>query len=129
MSHSVVKLYVKSVKTVTGSIDFERLYTRRSRLPPTIEKKPIRKLMLPEDQERTVAIVKNIASKYGLDVEVVDMARRNVLQRVLEERKARIKTFPTILASPEGRLEGNITEDQVTSLLYKISEKTRKKYI
>ncbi len=57
-------------------------------------------------------MVTRIASKYGLEVEVVDMARENILHRAIQEERKRIRGFPVLLVDPVERIEGDITEEQ-----------------
>jgi len=146
MSYSKITLYVKSVRTVTGVYDVRPVTSVddvmqraqgidrgvsspfRGRTPYAV-RKPRREYVLPEDQQKTVEAVERIARAYGLEVEVLDVARENVLRRMLQEERERIKTFPTLAASSEQRLEGEIAEEQVKFLFSKIAERTRKKYV
>jgi hypothetical protein len=129
MSVSRVRLYVKSVKTVTGTIKVERLTVTRSRLPPTVRTETKREYILPEAQQRTVEMIKNIASKYGLEVKVVDVARENVFHRAIQEEREKIRAFPALLADSGERIEDNITEEQAEHFLSRIADRTRKKYL
>jgi len=129
MSVSRVRLYVKSVKTVTGTIKVERLTVARSRLPPTVRTETKREYILPEAQQRTVEMIKNIASKYGLEVKVVDVGRENVFHRAIQEEREKIRAFPALLADSGERIEDNITEEQAEHFLSRIADRTRKKYL
>ena len=128
MSEPQIRLYVRSVKTVTGTVQFERLTTRRPRLPPVTVTEPKRDYVLPEYQMKTAEMVKSVASKFGLKVEVVDVARENILRRAMTREGKKIRTFPTLVAGLQ-RVEGEITEVQVTSLFSRIADASRKKYI
>ena len=85
--------------------------------------------MLPEDQKRIVTMVRSIASKYGLGVEVIDVGRENILHRTIQKEREKIGSFPALLADSGERIEGEITKDRVESLFSHIAEKIRKKYI
>jgi hypothetical protein len=126
---SRVVLFVKSVKTVTETIVVERIYTPRPRLPPTPETRQRHEYVLPEDQKKAVEIVKIIASKYGLEVEVVDVARENVLHRILQGKRDKLEAFPTLVADTGQRLEGEMTEEKVEQFMHQIASEGRKKYL
>jgi hypothetical protein len=117
MAESKIRLYVKSVKTVTGTVEVEREYIPRPRLPPTVKTEPKHEYILPEDQQKTIEMIKSIASKYGLKVEVVDVARENVFHREMQKEREKIRIFPTLIVSSGERIEGNIPEQQVEELL------------
>jgi hypothetical protein len=139
-----IRLYVKSVKTVTGNVEVdlgyehvEGAYTGQvlgeqgeysnplsasasasvPRHPPNVKTGPKEEYELPEDQEEAVKMVRRIAFKFGLEVEVVDVGRENVLQREIQREREKIKIFPTLILSSGERIEGALTEGQVESLL------------
>jgi hypothetical protein len=122
-------VFVKSVKTVTETVLVERIYTPRSRLPPTPETRQKHEYVLPEDQKKAAEIVKSIASKYGLEVEVVDVARENALHRILQEKRDKIEAFPTLVADTGQRLEGEMTEEKIEPFMYQIASERRKEYL
>lgn len=107
----------------------ERLYAARPRLPPSARTEPKREYILPEAQERTVEMVKYIASKYGLEVEVVDVARENIFHRAIQEEREKIRAFPALLADSGERIENDITEERAEYFLSRIADRTRKKYL
>lgn len=108
MVESKIRLYVKSVKTVTGTVEVERVYILLPRLPPTAKTEPKHEYILSEDQQKTTEMVKSIAFKHGLEVEVVDVARENVFRREMEKEREKIRIFPTLIVSSGERIEGNI---------------------
>ena len=112
-----IRLYVKSVKTVTGTVEIEREYIPRPRLPTTARTEPKHEYILPEDQQKTAEMVKSIASKFGLRVEVVDVARENVFRREMQKEREKIRIFPTMIMSSGERIEGKISEQRVEELL------------
>jgi len=124
-----VTLYVKSVKTVIGTEKIDRHYFQAGppvkvsgyRLIPKHEVDTIAKysFVLPENQNGTVKMVKEVAAKHGFKLEVVDVTKENILHRVLQEEIKRIKTFPTLITDSGEKIEGNITKEQVELLLRK----------
>jgi predicted DsbA family dithiol-disulfide isomerase len=95
----------------------------------TIETEPKREHVLPEDQQRTREVISEIAAKYGLEVQVIDVSRENILHRAIQEERKKIRTFPTLVAETGERIEGQITEEQAKSFLARISDRARKKYL
>jgi hypothetical protein len=89
MAESKVRLYVMSVKTVTGTREIEREVVRtRAR---TIETEPTHDYILPGDQQKAAEMIRRIACKHGFEVEVVEVTRENV---DIAERARRNKDFP-----------------------------------
>jgi hypothetical protein len=85
--------------------------------PPNVRTGPTEDYVLPDDQKETAKMVRRVASKLNLEVEVVDVARENVLRREIQRARERIRVFPTLIVSSGERIEGAITEEQVESLL------------
>lgn len=132
MKTSDVRLYVKSVKTVT-EIHQEEIpeYYASPDLQETFHvevTEPTELYIIPEDQQKTLEMIKNIASNNGLKVEVIDLGPENILHRAIEEERKKIKTFPTLMADSGEKIEGEITEEQAKTFLTKIADKTRKKH-
>lgn len=141
MSYSKVRLYVRSAKVVAGTTEAEHEVFGRMILDPlsrakiegrrgdgtfrvrqfAVETNPKYDYLLDEDQQRVVDLVERIARRNNLEVEVVDVTSENILRRVLQERRERIKTFPTLVVGSEQRVEGEITEEQVESLFSRIA--------
>jgi hypothetical protein len=126
---SRVVLYVQSTKTITGTIEAERVYTIRPSLPLNAELEPRYEYRLPEDQEKAVEIVMSAASKYDVEVEVVDLGRENILHRVIEEEREKVKILPTLMVDPGRRLEGELTEENVELFLSRIARERQKTYL
>lgn len=140
MSNSRVRLYVKSVKTVTGTRETERETLLRKPLstPDRVkvegriaagtfrirtfetETEPTHEFVLSEDQQKTADVVKEIASRYGLEVEVVDVARENVLHRAIQKEFEKIRIFPTLIVSSGEKIEGKVTKEQIESFLSRV---------
>ena len=132
MGLSHIRLYVRSLKTVTGTVEEMRLppsLNTRVRLRPDLVTEPKFEYVLPEDQERIREIVKEAASKFSLEVEVIDVSRENILHRAIQEQREKIKAFPALVTDAGERIEGNITEEQAQSFLSRIADRTRKKYL
>lgn len=79
---SRIILYVKSVKTVTGTFQGWRVkgFARGRRLET--ETKPKYEFVLSEDQQKIVDMVREAAFQHDLEVDVIDVARENPLHRV-----------------------------------------------
>ena len=129
MVNKKVTLYVKSTKTAIGTEKIDRHYFQAGppvkvsgyRIIPKHEVESLTKysFVLPEDQNRVVEMVEDIAPKYGFKAEVVDVTKENILHRVLQEEVKQIKTFPTLVTDSGEKIEGNISEEQIESLLSK----------
>jgi NADP-dependent 3-hydroxy acid dehydrogenase YdfG len=124
MAESKIRLYVESVRTVTGTVEVEHA---RLREVHAVETEPKREFILSEDQQKIIEIVKSISRRRSLEVEVVDVARENVLRRMVKEKQEKIKAFPTLITDAGRRIEGEMTEEKVESFLSKISNERRKK--
>jgi pheromone shutdown protein TraB len=96
---------------------------------PWKETEPEYEFVLSENQQEVVDMVKEIARRHCLEVEVVDVAEENVLRRVMQREREKIKIFPTLIAGSGQKIQGEITEKQVESLLSRIADETRKKYL
>jgi hypothetical protein len=83
----------------------------------------------PIANHRVAEIVKIIASKYGVEVEVVDVARENALHRILRKKRDKIEAFPTLVADTGQRFEGEMTEEKIEPFICQISNEGRKKYL
>jgi glutaredoxin len=127
MRNKKVTLYVKSIKTIIGTEKIDRQYfsvgppvkVSGFRMIPKQEVDSITKygFVIPEDQNRVVEMVREFAPKHGFDVEIVDVTKENILRRVLQEEIKRIKTFPTLITDSGEKIEGNISKEQIRSLL------------
>lgn len=119
MSYSEIRLYVKSVKTVTGTIETERevfghiVLDHPSRVKVegsvasgtfcvrqfAVETESRLGFVLSEDQQRIVEMIKKIGGRHSVEVEVVDVTKENVLRRVIQKELDRIRAFPTLIAT------------------------------
>lgn len=129
MVESSIRLYVRGVKTVTGSFQGWQVRGFGRARRPWEEREPEYEFVLSEDQQEVVDMVKEIARRHYLEVEVVDVAKENVLRRVIQREREKIEIFPTLIAGSGQKIEGKITENQVESLLSRIADETRKKYL
>jgi hypothetical protein len=126
MSISRLRLYVKSVKTITGTAEVMHARLRESH---AVEIEPMHDYVLTEDQQKVVEIVREIARRHNLEVEIVDVTRENILHRVIQEEREKIRAFPALLADSGERIEGNISEEQAESFLSRIADGSHKKYL
>jgi glutaredoxin len=147
MSGSKVRLFVKSVKTVTGTKEFEHAtWLRRAGARPDrielegkittgtfrvkayeTETEPAYDFVLPEDQEKVVEMVTEAASKKGLQLEVIDVTKENILHRAIQEELKKIHTFPTIIVGSAQKIEGRMTKEQIDDVLSRVQSEVRKK--
>jgi len=141
MSDSEIKLYVRSVKTVSGAAETEHEISGRSVLDNpsrvkvegkagdgtlrirqfAVDEKVTYEYVLPDDQKRASDTVLAVARKFHLAVEVIDLTKENVFRRKMQQMRARIKVFPTLILGSGERLEGNIKEQEVNSVLSRIA--------
>jgi hypothetical protein len=148
-SCSKVRLYVKSVKTVVRTTETEHEIFGRTALdqPGRVkvegslaggtfrlrqfaeETEPKHDYVLSEDQQKLIEMVKDIAREHCLEVEVVDVAKENVLRRVIQKEKEKIRTFSALIAGDGQKIEGEMTEKQVESFLSRIVDEARKGYL
>jgi glutaredoxin len=75
------------------------------------------KVSLPDEQMRFVEMVESFASEHGFELEVVDIGRKNRLERWIQEKIKGIETYPMLVTDRGHRIEGNITREQLESLL------------
>jgi hypothetical protein len=125
MAESRIRLYVKGVKTLSGQTD--KIGFGHGQLELGDYPQPhgfqigrpnaIYSLVLPEDQQDMVELVKKVASKHGLEVDVVDVGRENVLHRAVQGEIERLKVLPTLVANSGRKVEGHMAEQQVEELL------------
>ena len=132
MKNYKVTLYVKSVKTVSHIEQVPRASlvwdsTSRSMQPganPRVtethefEEVAMHDFLLSEEQKRAVDIVKEVAAKYDIEVQIVDVTRENIIRRVVQEAEG-MKTFPTLITSSGEKIEGDISKEKVDMLLSK----------
>jgi hypothetical protein len=125
MSGSKVRLFVKSFKTVTGVKEYEHHVSTRETgadikydvEPYETEAEPEYEFVLPEDQEKVVEMVTEAAGKKGLQVEVIDVTKENILHREIQEGLEKIQAFPTIVVGSDHKVEGITTKEQVDDAL------------
>jgi len=73
--------------------------------------------VLPEEQMRLLGMVESFASEHGFELTVIDMGRKNNLERWVQKKIRGIKIYPTLATDAGHRVEGNITREQLESLL------------
>jgi hypothetical protein len=135
-----VTVYVKSVKTIVGTKEFERR-TPVSKLgdsPDRIEldgkraggtfvvkayvteKEPAYEFVLSEEQQLIVDLIEKTASGLRLEVKVIDVGRENVLRRAIQKEFEKIRLFPTLVSDSGMMLEGISTKEQIESFLRRV---------
>lgn len=83
------------------------------------ETEPQYEFVLPENQQRIVELVKEVASSHNLEVEIVDVVKENVLHRAAQREFKRIRTFPTLVSVSGEMLTGVTTKEQLEAFLSK----------
>jgi hypothetical protein len=126
MSVPRLRLFVKSVKTITGTAEVTHARLRESH---AVEIEPMHDYVLAEDQQKVVEIVREVARRHNLGVEVVDLTRENILYRVIQEEREKIKVFPALVADSGEKIEGDISEEKAESFLSRIADRAQKKYL
>jgi len=97
---------------VQVSKDYRRAYLGEEEKEVVIDE-----YVLPPDQREVIDLVKTLAKLHGYTVEIVDMTKGNILEKLIEEIKG-LDTIPTVKTSLGGRLEGSqITKENVELLL------------
>ena len=134
MSHLKIRIYVESVRRPVGTDQFAREFYRVDPLtmPQSgasvagghhiiqehkVETVTSFKIALPEEQMKLVEMVESFASEHGFELEVIDMGRKNNLERRIQKKIKGIKTYPMLVTDAGHRIEGNITREQLESLL------------
>jgi hypothetical protein len=75
--------------------------------------------VLSEDQQRMVEDVKELASRYGFVLTVVDLAKDSAFSRWRIEHSNKIKTLPALETDSGEIMEGVMTREQIEAFLYK----------
>jgi hypothetical protein len=138
---SQVTVYVKSVKTLTGTEQFERRTPTLTKLgdsPDRVELEgkraggtfivktyateiePTYEFVLPEEQQIIVDLTEKTASELGLEVKVIDVSKENVVHRAIQKEFEKIRLFPTLVSDSGMMLEGISTREQIEVFLSKI---------
>ena len=145
MNEPKVRLYVKSERIITGTSETEREIPARSTFshPDQVkvegsvakgtfrmryfatETEPKYDFVLSEDQQTVVEMVKKVASRHGLNVEVIDVTKEHILHRLVRTKFEKIKTFPTLIVSSGQKIEGKITEKEVECIFSSIDSTFR----
>ncbi len=118
-------MYVKSTKTEVcretstlvwrARIPCGHSYTKEARWTP--RHVTTDEYTFPPNQREVIDLVKNMAEKYDYAVEIVDMAKENIVEKLVEEIKG-LDIIPTIKTNLGGRLEGSqITKKNMELLL------------
>ena len=122
-SNRKVTVFVKSNKNVRlEEFSVDRMGPTHRGTPVSVQRcKEVRRLknefVLPEEQQKIVLMIKEVARNNGFEVEIIDVTRENVLRRDIQEYAKHIHSFPTVITSDGRRIEGNITKKLVETLL------------
>lgn len=125
-----VRLYVKSLKIAVGIenvvIDkptMQNLGGGRAgnilRVYPTHEVRTVAKYeyVLPEEQEHLFEIVKEVALKFGLKLEIIDVAQRDSFDEPIPKEVKKLKNYPVLATESETVLATGLTREDVERFL------------
>jgi len=108
MENRKITAYVKSVKTEKAmkvGIPLDAAYASKAYMGDQEKYVITDEYTLPPKQKKVVELVKNVAGRYEYAVEIVDMAKENIIEKLIEEIEG-LDTIPTIKTNLGGRLEG-----------------------
>jgi hypothetical protein len=74
--------------------------------------------VLPEQQQKIVEIVQEIAPEHGFKVKIVDLSRLNALSKMSKEIRS-VTKFPTLVTSSGRKLEGMHLKAEIETFLSK----------
>jgi len=139
MENRKITVYVKSTKTkrikkvrmpskgsrakaaAAGAVPFLATVLkdyRKAYLGEEEEEKVVSEYTLPHGHRKVIDLVKNAAKRYEYTVEIVDIAKENIIIRNLLDEIEGIDTFPTVETNLGSRLEGpQITKENIELLL------------
>ena len=120
-----VRLYVRSLKkdvgteTVVVDVPITQIVKNVIRVFPTHEVKTVTKYEygLPEEQERLVEIVKEVAIKFGLKLEIIDVAQRDSFDEPIPKEVKKLKNYPVLATESETVLATGLTREDVERFL------------
>lgn len=79
--------------------------------------------VLPEDQREMVEDVKELGARYGFNVEVVDLSKKNALSKFELEHSKKIKTLPTVVTDSGKIFVGIMTKEQIGTFFSKTAKR------
>ena len=125
-----VRLYVESLKKAVGteSVVVDKptvqVFGGKAGLPivktfPTHDVITTTKYeyVLPKEQERLIEIVKEVVSKLGFQLEVIDVAQRDFFDEPLPKEVKALKHFPVLAIESEARLVAGFSQEDVERFL------------
>jgi hypothetical protein len=85
------------------------------------EARPQYEFILSEDQQITVEMVREIASRHNMEVKVVDVTRENVLFRAIRKEFRKTRVFPTIVSDSGISYKGPMSKEKIEDFLSKVA--------
>ena len=92
----------------------------RTSITYDIKKVPEYDFVLPENQKDISEMVKEVGDRMALEVRIVDVSRENFARREIQKRAERIRRFPALVIDSAIRIEGEISKEQIESLLSRL---------
>ena len=120
-----VRLYVRSLKKKAGTenvvidVPVTEILRNVIRVFPTHEVKTVTKYEyeLPEEQEHLVEIVKEVAIKFGLKLEIIDVEQMDSFDKPLPNEVKKLKNFPVLATESETVLATGFSREDVERFL------------
>ena len=114
-----ITLYVQSIKAVAGTQQFERIWAWSAMAGTRKTTQTKYEYVLPDEQETIVKTVKNLCDQYGFELEIVDVTREKILDKVMHDNIKGIDVYPALLSDSDRWIEGISSKEQAESFLSK----------
>ncbi len=124
-----VRLYVKSIEKDVGTenifIDKPTALIINTASGTTIQTYPSREVrtvkkhqnVLPEQQKRVVEIVKEVVSKFGFQLEIIDVGQMDIFDKPLPKEVRELKDFPVLATESKTQLATGYAREDVERFL------------
>jgi hypothetical protein len=120
-----VRLYVKSLEKPVGTenvvadVPVTIIVKNVVRVFPTHDVKTVTKYEyeLPEEQEHLIEIVKEVAAKVGLKLEIIDAGKMDLFDEPLPKEVKQLKNFPVLATESKTQLATGFTREDIERFL------------
>lgn len=62
-------------------------------------------------------MTQTLAEKYGFELEIIDVTKKNLLRKLVQKQLKHINTFPTLISEKGDKIEGYTSEKEIRKLL------------
>lgn len=116
-----ITVYVRSMRVLVSETLVEEPYpTKKGYGPYEVSKyimfqtklKKKYSYVLPDDQKALVEVVKRLSERCGFELQVIDVAKETIIQRLWRELKW-IKNFPVVETNRGGRLQAPFSQSEL----------------